>query len=85
MTPAKEKAKELVDKYKLPTRKWNSFLEEDEDDEEAAKACATICVDEILESHNYPMNNYPDKMVAGDQLIGGKNYWKEVKTEIQAL
>jgi len=63
MTP-KEKAKELVDKFSDITTGWN-FIE-------AAKECALICVDEILNgSRLYYFEDY--------------SYWKEVKEEINKL
>jgi hypothetical protein len=61
MTP-KEKAEELVEKMII-------YHSPDDKDYEAAKDCALIAVDEILETNPYK----------------ARNYWQEVKKEIELL
>jgi hypothetical protein len=68
---AKDKAKELVDRF---------LRIEGADDcgnsySYVAKQCALICVDEIMESFN-PLEYYPEDL---------RDYWKEVKQEINKL
>jgi len=63
MTP-KEKAIELIDKFKLKQNFFtNSFIKT------TAKQCALIAVDEILKINPYK----------------ARNYWQEVKQEIENL
>jgi hypothetical protein len=69
---AKEKAKELIDKFTIDLR---PFSEYGHWDEYQGKQCALICVDEIekqegilLEYYNY-----------------SSEYWQEVKKEIEQL
>lgn len=66
MTPAKEKAKELVDKY----AKVYYDLEYDYCDDRD-KQCALIAVDEILN-----LDYFSEE---------GRQYWQEVKQEIELL
>ena len=68
MTP-KEKAKELVDKFKQYS--WMSYTEgfEETSIKESAKQCALIAVDEIM------------KVLNGYDFY----YWQEVKQEIEKL
>jgi hypothetical protein len=68
---AKEKAKQLVDKY------WNdipvNFFEE-------AKQCALIAVDEILNALD------SERIIYGSEYcFEENNYWTEVKQEIEKL
>jgi hypothetical protein len=81
MTP-KEKAEALVDKYKPFVYPYvgSSYLTGDEYPEQIlnyAKLCALITVDEIINTASpvydsfWPMNT--------------KDYWKEVKEEIEKL
>lgn len=77
---AKEKAKELVDKF-YPHAMVNSsgFLVSNEDTViKSAKQCAIICVDEIIKSN-------PHRYATDTWVILNIDYWKEVKTEIQNL
>tara|TARA_R110002126_G_scaffold35183_1_gene108555 strand:- start:482 stop:694 length:213 start_codon:yes stop_codon:yes gene_type:complete len=68
---AKEKAKELVEKFE-----YNGVMIDDiRMNEEDAKQCAEICVDEILESYN-ALEHYPENL---------RDYWQEVKQEINKL
>jgi hypothetical protein len=69
MTP-KEKAIEIVDKFKLDPIKPLCIMHY-----EHSKQCALIAVDEIL-------NSRPQ---ITDSQIEYNNYWQEVKTEIQKL
>jgi len=68
MTP-KEKAKELVDKFKK--------INEDYIDNYQSIPCALIAVDEIIASN-------PIAFDEQDNCIE-KNWWKEVKQEIEKL
>lgn len=76
MTP-KEKANELVDKFKKNTRAfnettgWGDYLFD-------AKECALIAVDQIIlaNPHSNPLNTDP---------ISTMDYWVEVKQEIEKL
>ena len=78
MTPAKEKAKELVDKYKYNTRAWNE-TNGWQDCSYNAKQCALIAVDEIITA----IENVFTKSVA--KLNSTYRYYQEVKTEIEKL
>ena len=69
LTP-KEKAKELFSKYQ------NIYLTEDSMgiDDELAKQCALIAVDELLDDDVYDMSEQPfEKRI---------EYWQEVKQEL---
>ncbi len=74
MTP-KEKALELVDKYiPLSLRLYSEYEWVEEID--SAKQCALIAVDELIEfAYNY--TDYNEKST--------KEYWQEVKQEIEKL
>ena len=72
MTP-KEKAKELVDKFRPYTKIVVANAEYIED----TKQCALIAVDEILNDDWY--------ITTLEDNILRKKYWQEVKTEIQLL
>jgi len=82
MIPPKEKAKELCDKF----GKVDIFIDqepfkpidcriEDTDSKDTAKQCALIAVDEILKSiiWHHDFSNQT------------RNYWQEVKHEIEKL
>ncbi len=73
MTP-KEKAKELVDKYD----KTLTYLES----KNKTKQCALIAVDEIIKS-TPSMNIYPPNFQSKHPRV--KEYWQQVKTEIEKL
>lgn len=75
MTP-KEKAMELVEKFK-PYADWNGF--EDNRALANAKACALIAVDEILSHITITTNQ--SGLIRDFQ----KQYWQQVKTEIENL
>jgi hypothetical protein len=71
---AKEKAKQLYNKFYeasdgIGISKYQSKIE-------LAKQCAIIAVDEILDSLNY--------LPLGDSL-NNKDYWQEVKNELNQL
>ena len=73
---AKEKAKELVDMFDNVVHSnagSNNF-----DFESAAKQCALICIDEILENITEEVMTYKPFMMNTD-------YWQEVKQEINKL
>ena len=77
MTP-KDKAVELVDKYRTCIRiadKYDNNVSEDEI--YLAKQCALIAVDEILKSN-------PCKFIVYEYEIN-RDYWQEVKQEIEKL
>ena len=69
----KEKAKELVDKF-IPLAHKN-FTMRNDGEIDKAKKCATICVDEIIDSHS--SGNWKG--------IDWNMYWKNVKDEINNL
>ena len=74
----KEKAKELVDKFKPYTEKIDFFG--DNVELKNAKQCALIAVDEIcyiLEDNGLTFAEYHDKTTI--------EYWQQVKTEIENL
>jgi len=69
---AKEKAIELVDRFKLKHKFFtNSFIKT------TAKECALIAVDEILKAVDNPDETY--------LMQDSVNYWTEVKVEIEKL
>jgi hypothetical protein len=73
MSP-KERAKELVDKFKKNTRAYNE-TNGWEDSAYDSKQCALIAVDEVIEAlHEHHWQN---------RLI--IDYWEEVKHEIEKL
>jgi len=69
MTP-KEKAKKLVERMII-------YHSPNDEDYETAKECALIAVDEIIKSN-------PIAFDENDNCIE-KNWWKEVKQEIENL
>jgi hypothetical protein len=82
MTP-KEKAEELVEKFiqYTDTSEWTNI------EYVYAKKCALIAVDEILQ---HGMLEKAPFMANGKDLMKGnfvryKDYWLQVKTEIEAL
>jgi hypothetical protein len=80
MTP-KEKAKELVDKL-LNANAGHFYQDSEIEDLEAAKECALIAVDEILD---FMMNDDKESETcywANHPLL---SYWYEVKKEIEKL
>ena len=70
---SKEKAKELLWKYLPILESWKKNNSND------AKQCALIAVDEII---NVAPN---DKSIFGTDYLTVKEYWKEVKKEIENL
>jgi hypothetical protein len=77
MTP-KEKAQELVDKFRLLAHtEWNEWQGYDTNSNwQNAKQCALIAVDEIIGCTDWTRSDFLWK----DLL-----YWQQVKTEIQNL
>ncbi len=75
MTP-KEKAEELFKTYLIYFPEFYSVREYDYD-EEKAKQCALIVVDEILDDDMYDMSE--------DLFEKRILYWEEVKQEIEKL
>ena len=74
MTP-KEKAKELVDKFRISKAITESY----------AKQCALIAVDEILNT----LKIFPEKDTTSKSVVNFSIsrivYWVQVKKEIEAL
>ena len=70
----KEKANELLDKMTMEIGKFN------------AKQCALIAVDELIESFSsiYDTSIQNIEKYSGAKY-GMKDYWQEVKQEIEAL
>jgi hypothetical protein len=77
MTP-KEKAKELVDKFKKNTRAYNE-TNGWEDSAYDAKQCALIAVDEIIKYTKEIIMIYDLSFDVSD------SYWIQVKQEIEKL
>jgi hypothetical protein len=74
MTP-KEKAIELIDKFKLKHKFFtNSFIKT------TAKQCALISVDEILNGYEFDSLDIKHK-----RIMDNINYWDKVKQEIENL
>ena len=69
---AKEKAKKLVDRMSQHLEEWGW--------QEIAKEQAKICVDEILW-----LIEDADPQALSYELIGYRDYWREVLTEIESL
>ena len=74
MTP-KEKAKELVDKF-LYANKGHFYQDSPLEDLEAAKECALVAVDEIIDAIFWHEFEVPNKEV---------KFWFEVKKEIEKI
>ena len=74
MAATKEKAKELVDKYRDTIM---SFLSDNMKDMNAKK-CASIAVDEII-----PIVNSYENALSASQQSDYLEYWYEVKNEIE--
>ena len=79
MIPAKEKARELVDKFEPYVIRYTQddvvgYLDQETPILEYQKQCALIAVDEIL--------NYDNQFIQTEEQF---NYWKEVKQEIELL
>ena len=72
----KEKAKELLIKFLYYVESF-SFDQQNEN----AKQCALISVDEIINSNP----SYDDYGGNGWIIIDNSEYWKEVKNEIEKL
>lgn len=90
MTP-KAKAKELVDKFSPLAKNWDCYNDEPLD-ENNAKQCALIAVQEIIKSKqlNYLFTKEQISCMEGtsdDRWIYETfhKYWKKVKQEIQKL
>jgi hypothetical protein len=88
MTP-KEKAKEIYDKF-YP--RATSFSSDRKNQNDNAKECAIIAIDEILESQpRYPSEVDWDDCGATHEYYGvaqreeAEKFWQEVKTEIHNL
>lgn len=78
MTPAQEKAKELVSKFtffKIPESEAKFYN---------PKQCALICVEEIEDAH---IKRYSRSRTEFDKLKDEslKQFWNEVKQEIEKI
>ena len=72
---AKEKAIELVDRFKLKHKFFtNSFIKT------TAKECALIAVDEIINGYEFDSLDIEHK-----RIMDNINFWDEVKQEIERL
>lgn len=86
MTP-REKAYQLVEKFKEPTQQWNDEEMCWEDVFEYALQCAKLLADEMLAElpdteYGYFVDN-PRVFTTVDNIR--KQYWKEVKKELDQL
>jgi hypothetical protein len=79
MTP-KQKAEELVDKYRIFLQNTDTEVGEEILCTLVAKSCALIAVDEILNNNNKIPRN-----VNGLHTFENTSYWQEVKQEIENL
>jgi hypothetical protein len=79
MTP-KQKAEELVDKYRILLQNTDTEVAEEILCTLVAKSCALIAVDEILNNNNKIPGN-----VNGLHTFENTSYWQEVKQEIEKL
>ena len=70
---AKEKAKDLVDKYSTYVVMWAGEIEVQNQN---VKQCALIAVDEIIQAIRF---------TDAKSDLGYVGYWKEVKQEIEKL
>jgi hypothetical protein len=75
---AKEKAKELFDKYYIVCQEYTEEIQ----CSIQAKECALIAVDEIIQQWEVIDTYIAD---FGGKLNQSIRYWQEVKQEIQAL
>ena len=73
MSP-KERAKELIDKFKKNTRAYNE-TNGWEDSAYDAKQCALIAVDEVIEALDE--HHWQNRLII--------DYWEEVKHEIKKI
>ena len=81
MTPPKEKAIELIDKYRSIVKDGQRLISP----LIYAKQCALIAVDEIIEATNmYQFGISNDKESIPPKVVNHP-YWQEVKNEIEAL
>jgi hypothetical protein len=78
MTP-KEKAENLINKFRLHSRYWDCRNDEPLE-ENHAKQCALIAVDEILIEIRKIYDIYTEV-----NIIKIYQYWQDVKTEIEKL
>ncbi len=80
----KDKAKELVEKYKSHTAWWDYYWDveiEDLDRIKKAKPMALICVDEIIAEYASLHGGLVNAILRTERVV----YWQRVRTEIEAL
>lgn len=83
MSNQKDKAKELVEKFKSfvhCTSSWNEY--DDYLELENAKQCAKIAVEEII---NNSVLNYSGSDFSDNEIMSDTEYWNEVLKEIDLL
>ena len=94
MISAKEKAAQLVDRFKPLVTTWDCYWDTPRDAKdilEDAKKCAIICVNEILDSypHTFDLSEYTTKEglihISIENVRSNMGYWQEVKNEIEKL
>lgn len=81
----KEKAKELIYKFRFLVQTWDTYWDAPRDEElilKDAKDCALIVVNEIIEQWEYIDTYIADLR---GELNPNLKYWYEVKTEIEKL
>jgi hypothetical protein len=84
MISPKEKALELIIKFQSGYIE-NGFSYQFQNDENDAKHCALICVDEIIKSN--PTNPLTGGYIElySDMIDEAIEFWQEVKSEIEKL
>ena len=84
MTP-KEKAKELVDKFRDYAYSYELVDELEDTEDWNAKQCALICVDEIVKILMNLRGEFMDLKNISYSKTESLEYWQEVKQEIEKL
>lgn len=77
----KEKADELLKKFNEHAKYWDCYNDEPLE-EDHARQCALIAVDEIIKTLNYDIR---DIDVRGNILLDLIDYWRQVKIELEKL
>jgi hypothetical protein len=78
---AKEKSEELYKMFQKHAMYWDCYNDEALE-EDHAKQCAIICVEEILNANPIVPLEY---MLESEALDKAREYWQSVKTEIEKL
>jgi hypothetical protein len=83
---AKEKAEELVKKYRNPFNRKGCIPPTESMFPSTAKQCALIAVDELLEFENRVIEEWRNYFEGkGGSMKVERIFWEEVKHEIQKL